>query len=96
MAQPMKLFDRASGGHVQQRKRKGQAMTDYYQISVQGHLDAGWATWFDGLAVTNEANGTALLSGEIEDQAALHGVLIKIRDLGLPLIAVQRLDKYIE
>jgi hypothetical protein len=68
-------------------------MTSYYQIRVQGHLDAGWTKWFDGLAVSNEANGTALLSGQIPDQAALHAVLVKIRDLGLTLIAIQRLDK---
>ena len=68
-------------------------MTDYYRIIVQGHLDAGWAQWFDGLAIDNEADGTAVLSGQIGDQAALHGVLVKIRDLGLPLIAVQRLDR---
>jgi hypothetical protein len=70
-----------------------QIMTDYYHITVQGHLDAGWVAWFDGLAITNEADGTASMAGKIGDQAALYGVLIKIRDLGLPLIAVQRLDK---
>jgi hypothetical protein len=69
-------------------------MTDYYHIKVQGHLDAGWARWFDGLAITNEVDGTAVLSGRVGDQAALHGVLIKIRDLGLPLIAVQRVRRH--
>ena len=69
-------------------------MTNYYQITVQGHLDAGWVRWFEGLAITNEADGTAVLSGRIEDQSALHGVLIKIRDLGLPLIAVQRVRRH--
>ena len=68
-------------------------MTDYYRITVQGHLDAGWVRWFDGLAIANEADGTAVLSGPVGDQAALHGVLVKIRDLGLPLIAVQRADE---
>jgi len=68
-------------------------MTNYYYITVQGHLDAGWAKWFDGLAIANQRDGTAILSGTIEDQAALHGVLIKIRDLGLSLVAVQRLEK---
>jgi hypothetical protein len=67
-------------------------MTNYYHITIQGHLDAGWTRWFDGLSITNDANGTAILAGQICDQAALYGVLIKIRDLGLPLIAVQRLD----
>jgi hypothetical protein len=68
-------------------------MTDYYHITVQGHLDAGWVRWFDGLEISNEADGTAVIAGPIGDQAALHGVLVKIRDLGLPLIAVQRLDR---
>ena len=59
-----------------------------YHIRVQGHLDASWSAWFDGLTITNEANGEAVLAGPIVDQAALHGVLIKVRDLGLPLVAV--------
>ena len=66
-------------------------MAHYYRITVQGHLAAGWVRWFDGLVIANEADGTAVLTGPIGDQAALHGVLVKIRDLGLPLIAVQRL-----
>lgn len=68
-------------------------MTNHYQIRIQGHLDTGWARWFDGLAVANEANGTAMLFGQIQDQAALHAILIKIRDLGLTLIAVQQIEK---
>ena len=68
-------------------------MINTYQITVQGHLDAGWARWFEGLAISNEADGTAVLSGHIEDQSALHGVLIKIRDLGLPLISVQQVRR---
>ena len=71
----------------------GQAMTNHYQIRIQGHLDPGWARWFDGLTVANEAGGTALLFGPIQDQAALHALLVKIRDLGLTLIAVQRIEK---
>jgi hypothetical protein len=62
----------------------------YYEIRVQGHLDNTWVAWFDPLTITNAANGEAVLSGELCDQSALHGVLIKVRDLGLPLIAVQR------
>ena len=60
----------------------------YYQITIQGHLDRHWSDWFDGLRITHEANGTTTLAGPLADQAALHGVLIKIRDLGLPLLAV--------
>ena len=61
-----------------------------YQIRVQGHLDSTWSEWFDGLTIANLANGETLLAGELADQAALHGMLIKIRDLGLPLLAVSR------
>jgi hypothetical protein len=59
-----------------------------YEIRVKGHLDGRWSEWFDGLTIANVENGDALLSGEIVDQSALHGVLNKVRDLGLPLIAV--------
>jgi hypothetical protein len=59
-----------------------------YEIRVKGHLGGRWSEWFDGLEITNLKNGEALLSGEIADQAALHGVLAKVRDLGLPLVAV--------
>ena len=63
-------------------------MDMHYHIRVQGHLDSQWSAWFDQLAISNEANGEAVLAGPLTDQAALHGVLIRIRDLGLPLIAV--------
>ena len=63
-------------------------MPPYYHITVRGHLDARWSSWFDDLAITNHPNGEAMLAGPLLDQAALHGVLVKIRDLGLPLIAV--------
>jgi hypothetical protein len=61
-----------------------------YEIRVKGHLDKHWSEWFDGLTIANVENGDAVLSGEIVDQPALHGVLNKVRDLGLPLIAVSR------
>jgi hypothetical protein len=60
-----------------------------YEIRVIGHLDGSWSDWFDGLQITNLENGEAMLSGEIVDQAALHGMLNKVRDLGLPLVAVK-------
>jgi hypothetical protein len=62
-----------------------------YEIRVKGHLGGRWSEWFEGLEITNLENGDALLSGEIADQAALHGVLAKVRDLGLPLVAVRGL-----
>jgi dihydroorotate dehydrogenase len=64
-----------------------------YEIRVKGHLKDHWSEWFDGLKITNLENGEALLSGEIVDQAALHGVLAKVRDLGLPLVAVTGVDQ---
>ena len=61
-----------------------------YEIRLRGHLEPRWADWFDGLTLTQESDGTTVLSGSVVDQAALHGLLGKVRDLGLPLIAVNR------
>ncbi len=63
-----------------------------YEIRLQGHLDEQWAAWFGGLTLTWEDNGDTLLTGPVVDQAALHGVLRKVRDLGLPLLAVRRIE----
>ena len=65
-------------------------MPDIYQIRVQGHFDRDWSAWFDGMTISNQPNGEAVLLGPLIDQAALYGLLIKIRDLGLPLLAVAR------
>jgi len=59
-----------------------------YEIRLKGHLDARWADRFEGLAITLEENGNTLLTGPVIDQAALHGLLKKVRDLGIPLISV--------
>ena len=59
-----------------------------YEIRVEGHLEARWAAWFDGLTLTHGSDGTTIIHGPVADQAALHGLLQKIRDLGLPLISV--------
>ena len=59
-----------------------------YQIRLRCHLSVHWATYFEGFTLTNSENGEVLLTGVIKDQAALHGVLAKIRDLGLPLLSV--------
>jgi hypothetical protein len=59
-----------------------------YEIRIEGHLDTRWAAWFDGLALTHETDGTTVLHGPVVDQAALHGLLQRVRDLGLPLVSV--------
>jgi hypothetical protein len=63
--------------------------TGRYEIRLQGHLDTRWATWFDGLTLTRDSDGTTVIHGPVADQAALHGLLQKVRDLGLPLISVR-------
>ncbi|HEX6739231.1 MAG TPA: hypothetical protein VF310_13210 [Vicinamibacteria bacterium] len=60
------------------------------EIRVRGHLDGDWAAWFDGLAIARLPGGETRLAGELADEAALHGVLARVRDLGLPLLAVRR------
>ena len=59
-----------------------------YQIRIQGHLGRQWTDWFGGLAITLEEDGDTLLTGPVVDQAALHGLLKKVRDLGMPLLSV--------
>ena len=63
-----------------------------YEIRLKGHLEARWVQWFDGLAITLEENGKTLLSGPLADQAALHGILKKVRDLGLTLLSVNSVE----
>lgn len=63
-----------------------------YEIRIKGHLDSRWADWFEGLSISQDANGETRLTGAVVDQAALHSLLRKVRDLGLPLLAVIQLD----
>ena len=63
-----------------------------YQIRIKGHLDPRWAEWFGGLTITLEDSGDTLLTGPVVDQAALHGLLRKVRDLGMPLLSVIRVE----
>jgi hypothetical protein len=89
---------REAGARLRERARRsvsdtGTFMTKrdepiLYEIRLQGHLDEGWATWFEGLTITLEDNGVTRLTGPVADQAALHGLLKKVRDLGLPLLTV--------
>ena len=63
-----------------------------YQIRIKGHLGHQWTDWFEGLAITLEDNGDTLLTGPVIDQAALHGLLKKVRDLGMPLISISPVE----
>lgn len=63
-----------------------------YEIRIRGHLAPRWAAWFDGLSLTRERDGTTLLAGPVADKAELHGLLQKVRDLGLPLLSVTCID----
>jgi hypothetical protein len=65
-----------------------------YRIRVKGHLADRWAAWFDGVTVTRQADGTTVLEGRVADQAALHGLLRKVSDLGLPLVSVTPTDRH--
>jgi hypothetical protein len=72
--------------------RQGFDRPAIYQIVLQGHLSRQWSDRFDGFTITRDEHGQTILTGPVIDQAALHGLLKKIRDLGLPLISVNRLD----
>jgi hypothetical protein len=63
-----------------------------YQIRIKGHLGQQWTDWFEGLTITLEEGGETLLTGLVIDQAALHGLLKKVRDLGMPLLSVNRVE----
>jgi hypothetical protein len=64
--------------------------SDWYEIRMEGHLSSSWSSWFEGMTIRHEESGETVLSGRLPDQAALHGVLMRIRDLGLPLVRVIR------
>ena len=75
---------------LQKESMKNDPMT--YQIRLEGQLGQQWADWFEGFSVTQEGDGTTLLAGPVVDQSALHGLLKKVRDLGMPLISVNRME----
>jgi hypothetical protein len=86
------------------RNPEGNAMTEegrptndrrearHYEIRVQGHLDSRWAGWFDGLSLIHDSDGTSVIRGTVADQAALHGLLQKVRDIGLHLVSVTQVS----
>lgn len=63
-----------------------------YELRIKGHLDARWAAWFEGLSLTHLSDGTTVIHGTVADQAALHGLLQKLRDLGLPIVSVTQTE----
>jgi hypothetical protein len=65
----------------------------FYEIRVEGHIGDSWSSWFDGMTIRHEESGETVLSGPLVDEAALHGVLAKIRDLGLPLVEMKRKEE---
>ena len=73
-------------------KEQKKSTPTIYEIRIKGHLSDRWADWFEGLTFTHESDGTTALCGPLTDQAALHGLLNGIRDLGLPLISVQQIS----
>ena len=72
--------------------KTGSSQSLVYQIRIEGHLGQQWIDWFDGLAITLEEDGDTLLTGPVIDQAALHGLLKKVRDLGMSLISISRVQ----
>jgi hypothetical protein len=63
-----------------------------YEIRLEGHLAPRWAAWFDGLSLAHKSDGTTIIHGFVADQAALHGLIQKVRDIGLPLVSVTRVE----
>ena len=84
------LPTQATGGKIVDTRIAGEDEPMVYEIRVKGHLGRQWTEWFEGMAITLEDNGDTLVTGPVADQAALHGLLGKVRDLGMPLISAIR------
>ena len=67
-------------------------MTHTYQIRIKGHLDSSWSDWFDGFTIIHQSDGTTILMGSVSDQPALHGLLAKVHNLGMPLLLVEQIE----
>ena len=76
----------------EQKSERAPDQVKIFQIRIQGHLSQQWTDWFEGLTITLEEDGNTLVSGPVMDQSALHGILKKIRDLGMPLLSVNSVD----
>ena len=76
----------------EQKSERGRDQPKVFQIRIQGHLSLQWTDWFDRLTITLEEDGNTLISGPVVDQSALHGILKRIRDLGMPLLSVNADD----
>ena len=86
------MQNRHQGANLPSPERPSPAPARYYRIVVQGHLSAGWSEWFTGMTLAQMETGDTTLSGLVADQAALHGLLAKIRDLNLTLVALEQGD----
>ena len=75
-----------------QTPARDRSEAERYEIRLTGHLDTRWTAWFDGLTISYDCDGTTVISGQIVDQAALHGLLQRVRDLGLPLVSVKQVE----
>jgi hypothetical protein len=71
-------------------------MNERYEIQIKGHLDSDWYEWFSGFAFAHQPDGTTLLQGQVNDQPALHGLLMRINQLGLPLLRVERINSQVD
>ncbi len=88
----MNNHNRAEGMANQSKPNAETDQPSIYQIRIRGHLDRRWTDWFEGLSITLREDGDTLITGPVVDQAALHGLLKKVRDLGMPLISVNRIE----
>ncbi len=86
------LSQQVQGMSNKQNSKTGSSQPQVYQIRLKGHLGSQWTDWFEDLTITLEEDGHTLLTGPVVDQAALHGLLKKVRDLGLPLISVNPVE----
>lgn len=79
---------------VERKPNHASSQPAIYQIRIKGHLDSRWTDWFEGFTITLEENGNTILTGAVVDQAALHGLLKKVRDLGMPLLSVNCVETW--